>query len=131
MATLVLDTNIVSFAIKKHPMEAQYHKHLVGKTSAIALMTLAEIYEGALRAGWGARKLRHMEAVLRRYVVLPFDLDVCRRWGEVRAQRRNQPIGVADAWIAAVALQYGCDLVTHNPRDFQGIAGLTIITEAP
>jgi predicted nucleic acid-binding protein len=38
---------------------------------------------------------------------------------------------VADAWIAAVALQYGYDLVTHNPRDFQGIAGLTIITEAP
>ena len=85
MATLVLDTNIVSFAIKKHPMEAQYHKHLVGKTPAVALMTLAEIYEGALRARWGARKLRHMEAVLRRYVVLPFDLDVCRRWGEVRA----------------------------------------------
>jgi predicted nucleic acid-binding protein len=41
------------------------------------------------------------------------------------------PFGVADAWIAATALEYGLELVTHNAADFQAIAGLRVITEAP
>jgi tRNA(fMet)-specific endonuclease VapC len=131
MATRLVDTNIVSFAMKGHSLAARYQAHLDGHTLAIAFMTVAEIYEGAWRAGWGTRRLTHLEKSLRRYVVVPADPDLCRLWGEVRAQRRSQPIGVADAWIAAAALQYGCDLVTHNPRDFQGVAGLTVITEAP
>jgi tRNA(fMet)-specific endonuclease VapC len=131
MATRVLDTNIVLFAMKKHPLAARYYKHFVGYNLAIAFMTAAELYEGAKRGGWGSARLKQLETDIRSYVVLHADLDLCRIWGTIRAQRRSQPIGVADAWIAAAALQYGCDLVTHNPRDFQGIAGLTIITESP
>jgi tRNA(fMet)-specific endonuclease VapC len=117
--------------MKGHPLGARYQAHLAGHSLAVAFMTVAELYEGAWRAKWGTRRLTHLERILGRYTVFPADPDLCRRWGEVRAQRRSQPIGVADAWIAAAALQYGCDLVTHNPRDFQGIAGLTIITESP
>jgi tRNA(fMet)-specific endonuclease VapC len=131
MTLRLVDTNIVSFVMNDHSLAPQYKPHLDGYTLAIAFMTLGEIYEGAWLAGWGSRRLRHMETVLGRYTVLYTDDDLCRLWGTVREQRRRQPIGVADAWIAAVALQYGCDLVTHNPRDFQGVAGLTIITEAP
>ena len=40
-------------------------------------------------------------------------------------------MAVADCWIAATALEHGLELVTHNPRDFAGIPGLIIITEAP
>jgi hypothetical protein len=40
-------------------------------------------------------------------------------------------MGVADAWIAATALEFRLELVTHNPADFQGIPGLIVITEAP
>jgi predicted nucleic acid-binding protein len=72
-----------------------------------------------------------MEMTLRSYVMIPSSPELCRRWADVRFQRHRQPIGVADAWIASTALLYGCELVTHNPSDFQGIAGLTMITEAP
>ena len=34
-----------------------------------------------------------------------------------------------DAWIAAVALRNGMPLVTHNRRHFEGIPGLTVISE--
>ena len=131
MTLRLVDTNIVSFDMRGHSLGLRYKPHLDGYTLAVAFKTVAEIYEGAWMAGWGSRRLRHMETVLGRYTVLYANDDLCRLWGMVREQRRRQPIGVADAWIAAVALQYGCDLVTHNPRDFQGVAGLTIITEAP
>jgi predicted nucleic acid-binding protein len=48
----------------------------------------------------------------------------------VRCERRQQPISGEDAWIAATALTHGCPLVTHNAADFQGIAGLIVISEA-
>jgi tRNA(fMet)-specific endonuclease VapC len=131
VATRLLDTNIVSFMLKGHSLGLRYQPHLIGHTLAIAFMTAAEMYEGALRANWGQRRLAQLEAVLRGYLVIPMDPDLCRLWGVVRVQRRAQPIGVADAWIAASALRHGCDLVTHNPTDFQGITGLTIISEAP
>ncbi len=38
---------------------------------------------------------------------------------------------VADCWIAATALAFGLELVTHNPADFRGIPGLAVVTEAP
>jgi predicted nucleic acid-binding protein len=56
---------------------------------------------------------------------------VCARWAGARVARRRQPIGVADAWIAATALAHGLELVTHNPSDFRGVPGLAVITEAP
>lgn len=117
--------------MNRHPLAARYLVHLSGHTKAIAFMTAAEMYAGAARGGWGIRRMAQLEAVLRAYVIFPADLDLCRMWGWVRAQRRGRPIDVADAWIAASALRHGCDLVTHNPNDFQGITGLTIITEAP
>ena len=131
MATLLLDTNIVSFILKRHPLAARYLVHLGGHALAVSFMTEAEMYEGAVRAGWGIRRMTQLEALLRTCFTVPADSDLCRLWAWVRVQRRGRPIGAADAWIAASALRYGCDLVTHNPRDFQGIAGLTIITEAP
>lgn len=33
-----------------------------------------------------------------------------------------------DAWIAATAIHYDLPLATHNPKDFQAIPNLEIIT---
>lgn len=130
MATRLLDTNIVSYLFKGHQLATAYRPHLAGHTLAICFMTEAELYEGAYRARWGVRRLARLEALLANFLYLPSSADLSRRWGQVRMERRAQPIGTADAWIAAAALVHGCDLVTHNARDFRGIAGLNVITEA-
>jgi tRNA(fMet)-specific endonuclease VapC len=126
----VLDTNIVSFLINGHSLAGKYRPHLEGKTPAISFMTVGELFEGAFRKQWNQEKLAGLHAEIDRYLVLPFSPRVCEFWGRVRAERRAQPIAVDDAWIAASALAHGCPLVTHNPSDFQGIAGVTVITEA-
>jgi predicted nucleic acid-binding protein len=41
------------------------------------------------------------------------------------------PIAVGDAWIAATALLYDFDLVTHNRKDFEVVPGLRVVSEAP
>ncbi len=45
------------------------------------------------------------------------------------AHKKGNPIDTADAWIASVALLFDIPLVTHNRRDFQNVANLTIISE--
>ncbi|HTK76266.1 MAG TPA: PIN domain-containing protein [Gemmataceae bacterium] len=53
MATRLLDTNIVSYLLKGHSLATRYRPHLVGHVLAVSFMTVAELYEGAVRAGWG------------------------------------------------------------------------------
>ncbi len=130
MATRVLDTNIVSYLLKGHTLAEVYRPHLEGHVLAISFMTVAELFEGAIRARWGKRKRAALESALRSYLVIPASPELCQRWGEVRSERRRQPISSEDAWIAATALLHGSPLVTHNAGDFEGIAGLTIISES-
>ena len=129
MATRVLDTNIVSYLLKDHTLAEVYRPHLEGHALAVSFMTVAELFEGAARARWGKRRRAILESALHTYVVIPSSPDLCRRWGDVRYERRRQPISGEDAWIAATALVLGSPLVTHNAADFQGIGRLVVLSE--
>lgn len=129
MAIVVLDTNLVSYRMKEHSIATLYRRHLDGQTLVISFMTVAELYEGAHRRNWGPGKLAWLEEELEGYEVIHSTEQIVRHWGVLRAQRQRQPISVPDAWIAATARAGGWPVVTHNPRDFQGIDGLQVITE--
>ncbi|HKQ76312.1 MAG TPA: hypothetical protein VJ810_21640 [Blastocatellia bacterium] len=49
---------------------------------------------------------------------------------DTRGDMYKPHLADAVAWIAATALLYGLELVTHNATDFDNLPGLTIITEA-
>jgi tRNA(fMet)-specific endonuclease VapC len=131
MSVRLLDTNIVSYIMKFHPLWARYSIHLTGYDLASSFQTLAELLEGGVLAGWNDVKWAMLETTLATMTILDSDLATCERWAEIRAARRARPIGAADCWIAATALAYNLELVTHNPSDFSSIPGLSVITEAP
>lgn len=130
MDVVLLDTNIVSFLLKGDSRARSYAPHLRGQILAISFMTVAELFQWAFVHDWGARRMSQLEASLQNYTVLPFDIALCRLWGEVRANCRavGRPISPQDAWIAATALQHRMPLVTHNPADFEAIEELELIT---
>jgi tRNA(fMet)-specific endonuclease VapC len=131
MPTRQVDTNIVSFRLRGDPLARAYRKHLAGYAVVVSFQTLAELYEWADQNNWGSAKRAALDGYIQSVTVYHSDDDLCRRWAEVRAARRTQPIATDDAWIAATALANGVELVTHNPADFAHVPGLTVITEAP
>jgi len=132
MAIVVLDTDIVSFRFKKDTRARIYRRHLLGREPVIAFMTLAELKAWALERRWGAARQEALALHLQQYEVYFADEALCRLWADVwvRARRNGRRIEVADAWVATIALGLDVPLVTHNPADFVGIAGLKILSEA-
>jgi predicted nucleic acid-binding protein len=131
MTTLIVDTDVVSFLLKGDTRAQLYRPHLQDKTLALSFMTVAELYQWAYVRNWGVGKLTRLEEQLRRYVIVPFDNELCKQWAWIRVERQRlgRPISVQDAWIAATALWHSCPLVTHNGDDFSDIAGLEVISE--
>lgn len=127
---LLLDSNIVSFFYKKHSLMDRYFPMIVGRDTSIGFQTLAELEEGGILAKWSAVKYLQLQSFLAQYHLYHSDEDICTWWALVRAIRKSHPISTNDAWIAATALSYDIELVTHNPNDFRGILGLRVLTAA-
>lgn len=101
----------------------------------ITCVTLAELSVGPLatddEAERAARQARLQEAEAA-FEPLVFDAPAARAYGRVAASLRRagrKPTARAfDALIAATAIANDLALYTCNPRDFEGIDGLTVVT---
>ena len=135
MRLVIVDTDVASFIFKGDTRGALYDPHIdvTNTLPAISFMTRAELEQWAVLHNWGQAKRDELRAFIEDgFVTVESNEALCTMWAEVRgqAQRSGRHIETADAWIAATALLYGAELVTHNAADFDFLPGLQIITEA-
>lgn len=132
MTQVVVDTDVVSFLFKNHPIGLRYDAELAGRVLLISFMTVAETERWVVQYRWSEHRLHWLHLYLKPYTVVPSSPDLCRKWAEVMvaAQAAGRRIECADAWIAATALLYGVPLATHNRNDYLGVPGLTLISHA-
>jgi tRNA(fMet)-specific endonuclease VapC len=128
---IVVDTDVVSYLFKRDTRASLYRPHLAGHWVILSFMTLAELEYWAETRQWGAQRRTRLESFLSGYTVHFPDRDGCRIWARAMAaaRRAGRPIGPADAWIAVTALLHGVPLVTHNPNDYAGVPGLSLLSE--
>lgn len=131
MTTLLVDTNVVSYAYNKHTLWNLYAPKLKGNQLLVAAQTIAEMQYGSILNNWGEHKLRRLMVILADYGVVHTDDAVCLEWAKVKHEARvkGRPMSVSDTWIAATARSLGVPLVTHNKKDFDFLMGLTVISE--
>ena len=129
---VLVDTSVISFSIKRDTRAALYRAHLVGRLGLLAFVTVAELYRWPEERGWGQRRRADLDRLLETYRVAFPDDALCRRWALLMAATKaaGRPLPFGDFWIAATALHWGIPIV-HNPHDFAGIAGLTIVSALP
>jgi predicted nucleic acid-binding protein len=133
MATLVVDTDVVSYLEKGDTRAGLYEPDLVGNTLILSFMTLAELDRWAIARKWSAdRQARMAQHIGTTYAIHPYDRALCREWARISelASSVGRSIATADAWIAATATMHGIPLVTHNPSDFAGVVGLIVVTHS-
>jgi predicted nucleic acid-binding protein len=130
MNAVVVDTDVVSYLFKSHPIALQYFPDLKDRTPLISFMTVAELDRWVLEAHWGEVRQRRLREHLERFAVVPYDRHLCMKWAEVTvaAQTSGRRIDCADAWVAATALLVGALLITHNRNDYLGVPGLQLIS---
>ncbi len=133
MTRCLLDTNIISNAVKPQPstrlidwMASQRDEDLF-----VASLTIAEIRRGILELSSG-RKRDALEAwfageegpqALFAGRILPFDDRAGLIWARLMAQGKaeGRPRSALDMILAAVAEVNDCVVVTDNERDFRGL----------
>ncbi len=124
---VIADMNVISYLMKGTELGQRYKPHLAGKVVGIVFVTVAEMYYGAEKNGWGEKRRQQLEEHLKNFVVLPYSNEIARV--VVERERMGRPVNWPDAWIAATAVWHRTPLVTHD-GDFAGITGLQLITES-
>ena len=116
--TVVVDTNVVSFAHRGDDRYDFYDECTLGMTPVIALQTYEEIWYGARRDGWGWRRLDELIEFLKGYTIAFPDRRIATACGELRARQSllGKTLSTEDAWIVATALTLDCPLATHDSR---------------
>ena len=95
---------------------------------AIAIVSLAELYEGVFRSNSPAGNETILKDFLTGVTILGIDEEVCIIFGREMARLRQagMAVGDMDVLIAATALRHGLTLLTAD-RDFERVENLTII----
>ena len=94
----------------------------------ISIMTVGELYYGALRSARPERNRDICQAFIDRVTIVPLDQPVMARFAEIKATlaARGDILEDPDLLIAATALQHDVPLVTHNASHFSRIPGLSL-----
>lgn len=92
-----------------------------GDRAFYSVVTRAELF-----AGRGAQE-DTVRRLLAPFTEIPVDREIAERAGTLR---RGGSVTMADALIAATALERSCVLLTRNARHFEGIRGLRLHSPA-
>ena len=82
MSWLLLDTNIVSYIVKRHPLAMRYQSLIESHELAISFQSNAELEHGMKKAKWGIAKQARLEKTLSTIVIIQSDLSICSWWAE-------------------------------------------------
>lgn len=124
----LLDTNACIAALRKDRAVLARIVQCAPDDFAVATMTVAELWFGALKSADAARGRAVVDAFLAPFAWLPFDDAAadCYATARYHLEARGTSIGERDLIIAATALPHGLTVITHNSREFGRVPGLRV-----
>jgi hypothetical protein len=133
---IVLDTNVLSEALKPSPSETVLRWLAEQEPSAVYITTItqAEMLYGIEVLPAGKRRERLSAAIAQVFAedfqgrILAFDEEAAQMFAKIAGgrERGGRPISQFDAMVAAIGRSRGCAVATRNVDDFQG-CGVRVI----
>ncbi|NOS88796.1 MAG: type II toxin-antitoxin system VapC family toxin [Methylococcaceae bacterium] len=125
----LLDTNICIYIAKKKPLEVyQRLSELVVGDVGMSLITLGELRFGAEKSQNRDIALEKLNRLVNYIpIILPSE-KTAEKYSQIRGflEKKGQPIGNNDLWIAAHALSLNTTLVTNNTKEFIKVPDLLV-----
>ncbi len=119
---MVCDSNILIYAAE--PGDALCLPFVQRADALIASVSRIEVLGFPRFDSLPQERKDQLEAIIASSVEVPLDDEIIRRAVQLRRQKK---MSLADAIIAATALEYDMPLVTRNEADFKHIKELTVI----
>lgn len=125
MALTIVDTDILIDAARGETIAISCLQQLVQHTPiAISAVTQMELIVGCRNKP----ELQNLEQFLLRFQILKLTNQITDRAVDIlRKYRLSHGLLIADALIAATALEHNEPLITKNQRDFRFIASLNLL----
>lgn len=129
MSLYLLDTNTCVEVLRNG------NQHVVRRFTATApnnvrlcSVVKGELFYGARKGPRATANLATLAVFFASLVSLPFDDAAADIYGTIRAdlEKRGLPIGPNDTMIAAIALNHGLTVATHNTNEFCRVSGLQV-----
>lgn len=125
---ILLDTDHCVFFVRgRQEVRAAFEAH-AAEEPGISIITVGELYFGALRSARPERNREACQAFIDRVTVVPLDQQVMLRFAEIKAVlvARGESLEDPDLLIAATALRHEAPLVIHNASHLARVAGLRL-----
>ncbi|MFP4440059.1 MAG: PIN domain-containing protein [Chloroflexaceae bacterium] len=125
--TYLLDSNVcINYLRRRQSVIKQRINALPTNTIVLCAPVLTELVRGIRRSHNPTQEQARVTTLVRQFQVLPFDVVAAEEAGRVQStlDAIGLPIGIADAYIAAIAIVNNLTLVTHNVREFGRVTGL-------
>ena len=124
----VLDTNTCVYALKRLASVIDRMRERSPDDLAVSIITVAELWFGARKSKRPDSNRRSIDAFLKPFEVLPFDLRAAEAYAELRfaLERTGRPIGERDLQIASIAVARRRTVVTHRISEFARVPGLNV-----
>lgn len=125
---VILDTNIIIDHIRQHGKKdsalLEIAKKQPKETLALSVISIQELYEG--RSTREEEKEKQLLATISPLKILPYNYETAKLAGKL-ARDLDRPVELADAAIAATAIENGAPLLTLNKKVFRNIKNLELL----
>jgi tRNA(fMet)-specific endonuclease VapC len=125
----LIDTNICIYIMNKRPAGViKKFKQFQPGEIGISTITVSELQYGAAKSTYREKNEIRLEEFLFPFEILNYDQAAAKVYVDVRFQleKRGQPIGLLDLFIAAHAISQDLVLITNNDKEFMRIKRLKI-----
>ena len=94
MSSVVVDTDVVSFVFKDHPIGRLYDADLADHTLIVSFMTLAELDRWTIQSKWSEARRNWLRLYLESFVLMPYNRALARNGLRLPSPRRQADIGL-------------------------------------
>lgn len=127
---LIIDTSVIVAAERGG---IDFNKWVSYESAYISSITVSELLVGVYRASNEQFKIKRsafVEHVISSFEVLSFDQEAARVYAQVLQHlfEKNITLGVHDLLIGSIAIVHDCSVLTANPKDFNRIPGVKVLS---